>query len=60
MLNSIYSFSGSGQIATEAIGILFIGIHYRAQLKGAEVIIFKDNSGKNYAFYFDSSKIVRI
>ena len=35
-------------------------VAYRAQLKGAEVIIFKDNSGKKYAFYFDTSKIVRI
>lgn len=32
----------------------------RAQLNGAEVIIFKDNSGKKYAFYFENSKIIRI
>lgn len=35
-------------------------VAYRAQLKGTELIIFKDNSGKKYAFYFDSLKIVRI
>ena len=32
----------------------------RAQLRGSEVIIFKDNSGKKYAFYFDSSRIVKL